>query len=48
LVVEDKDVNRLKNLVFDHPVKTGDNVIYFCLCHPHAMPLTQCRCTAMS
>src|ERR1700730_18746995 len=29
LVLEDKDGNRLKNLVFDHPVKTGDNVIYW-------------------
>jgi len=29
LVVEDKDGNRLKNLVFDHPVQAGDNVIYW-------------------
>jgi hypothetical protein len=29
LVVEDKDGNRSKNLVFDHPVKAGDNVIYW-------------------
>ena len=29
LVVEDKDGNRVKNLVFDHPVKAGDNVIYW-------------------
>jgi hypothetical protein len=29
LLVEDKDGNRLKNLVFDHPVKAGDNVIYW-------------------
>ena len=29
LVMEDKDGNRLKNLVFDHPVVAGDNVIYW-------------------
>src|SRR5260370_12007413 len=29
LVVEDKDGNRVKNLVFDHPVQAGDNVIYW-------------------
>lgn len=29
LVVEDKDGNRVKNLVFDHPVRAGDNVIYW-------------------
>jgi hypothetical protein len=29
LVAEDKDGNRVKNLVFDHPVKAGDNVIYW-------------------
>lgn len=29
LVVEDKDGNRLQNLVFDHPVQAGDNVIYW-------------------
>ena len=29
LVVDDKDGNRVKNLVFDHPVKAGDNVIYW-------------------
>ncbi len=29
LVVEDKNGNRLKNLVFDHPVQAGDNVIYW-------------------
>lgn len=29
LVVEDKDGNRVKNLVFDHKVKRGDNVIYW-------------------
>jgi len=29
LVMEDKDGNRLKNLVFDHPVQAGDNVIYW-------------------
>jgi len=29
LVVEDKDGNRLKNLVFDRPVQAGENVIYW-------------------
>src|SRR5260370_17729484 len=29
LVAEDKDGNRVKNLVFDHPVKAGDNGIYW-------------------
>src|SRR5260370_12063797 len=29
LVVEDKDGNRLKNLVCDNPVQAGDNVIYW-------------------
>src|SRR3982074_3684737 len=29
LVMEDKDGNRLKNLVFDHLVNAGDNVIYW-------------------
>ena len=29
LVVEDNDGNRLKNLIFDHPVQIGDNVIYW-------------------
>ena len=29
LVVEDKNGNRLKNLVADHPVQAGDNVIYW-------------------
>ena len=29
LVMEDKDGNRLKNLVFDHPVQAGDNIIYW-------------------
>ena len=29
LVMEDKDGNRLQNLVFDHPVQAGDNVIYW-------------------
>src|SRR5260370_2108010 len=29
LVVEDKDGNRWKNLVLDHPVQAGDNVIYW-------------------
>ena len=29
LVMEDKDGNRLQNLVFDHPVQTGDNIIYW-------------------
>src|ERR1700680_3648060 len=29
LVVEDRDGNRLENLVFDHPVEAGDNVIYW-------------------
>ena len=29
LVAEDKDGNRVKNLVFDYPVKAGDNVIYW-------------------
>jgi hypothetical protein len=29
LVIEDKDGNRLQNLVFDHPVEPGDNIIYW-------------------
>jgi hypothetical protein len=29
LVMEDKDGNRLQNLVFDHPVQAGDNLIYW-------------------
>jgi len=29
LVVEDKEGNRVKNLVFDHPVQAGDNFIYW-------------------
>ena len=29
LVVEDKVGNRLQNLVFDHPVQAGDNIIYW-------------------
>ena len=29
LVMEDSAGNRLKNLVFDHPVQVGDNVIYW-------------------
>jgi hypothetical protein len=29
LVIEDHAGNRLKNLVFDHPVQTGDNIIYW-------------------
>lgn len=29
LVVDDKDGNRVKNLVFDHPVQAGDNVIFW-------------------
>jgi hypothetical protein len=29
LVLEDRDGNRLKNLVFDHPVQVGDNIIYW-------------------
>jgi hypothetical protein len=27
LVMEEREGNRVKNLVFDHPVKAGDNVI---------------------
>ncbi|MDR3062063.1 MAG: hypothetical protein LBU57_08125 [Dysgonamonadaceae bacterium] len=29
LVIEDQSGNRLKNLVFDHPVQSGDNIIYW-------------------
>jgi hypothetical protein len=29
LVMDDKQGNRLKNLVFDHPVQAGDNIIYW-------------------
>src|SRR5258708_12765610 len=29
LVVEDQEGNRVKNLVFDHPVQAGDNFIYW-------------------
>ena len=29
LVIEDEAGNRLKNLVFDHPVNPGDNVVYW-------------------
>jgi hypothetical protein len=29
LVVEDADGNRVQNLVFDHPVQPGDNIIYW-------------------